>query len=134
MMNRERMTRSSRTMGDGPTTLGLSERLERVLTYPFLWVGALFFFFIERKNRNVQWHAKQSMAVFIPLSILWWVISLLKGLFSGIWVIGWLLGIGFGFVLFILSWVILLLAVWLMVMAWLKPDYHLPFVSNWIRY
>jgi hypothetical protein len=74
------------------------------------------------------------MAVFIPLSILWWVISLLKGLFSGIWVIGWLLGIGFGFVLFILSWVILLLAVWLMVMAWLKPDYHLPFVSNWIRY
>lgn len=121
-------------MGDGPTSLGLSERLERVLTYPFLWVGALLFFFIERKNRNVQWHAKQSMAVFGPLSILYFLVSILGGLLGKIFIIGIVFSTVFGFLLFILGWVIVLLAVWLMLMAWVKPDYRLPFVSDWIRY
>ncbi len=134
MMNRERMTQSSRRRGDGPTSLGLSERLERVLTYPLGWLSGLIFFFIERKNRNVQWHAKQSMAVFIPLSILWWIVSHIGGLFGGIPLIGWLFGIVFGFLNLIFFWVIVLLAVWLMLMAWLKPDYRLPIVSNWLRY
>lgn len=134
MMNRERMTQSSRTMGNGPTTLGLSERLERVLTYPFLWLGALFFFLIERKNRNVQWHAKQSMAVFGPLTVLYFLVSVIGGLLGKIFIVGFLFSAVFGFVLFILGWIIGLLAIWLMLMAWLKPDYRLPFVSDWIRY
>lgn len=134
MMNRERMTQSSRTMGNGPTSLGLSERLERVLTYPFLWVGGLFFFLIERKNRNVQWHAKQSMAVFVPLSLLYFLISFIGGLLGKIFILGIVFGAVFGFVTFILGWIIVLLAVWLMLMAWVKPDYRLPFISDWIRY
>lgn len=135
MMNRERMARSSSRMnGNGPTTLGLSERLERVLTYPLGWVTGLFFFLVERRNRNVQWHAKQSMAVFIPLSILWWVVGFLGGLLKGIIVIGFVFGAVFGFLQFILFWVIVVVAVWLMLMAWLKPDYRLPFVSSWLRY
>lgn len=120
--------------GDGPTTLGLSERLERVLAYPLFWVSGLILFLIERRNRNVQWHAKQAMAVFGPLSILWWLVGLLKGLFSGIWVIGWLFGLGFGLLSGIIFWVMVALAVWLMIMAWFKPDYRLPFVSSWLRY
>ena len=62
MMNRERMTGRSRFTGDGPTSLGMNERLERVLAYPLGWVTGLILFVLERKNRNVQWHAKQSMA------------------------------------------------------------------------
>ena len=134
MMNRERMTRSSRMTGDGPTSLGLSERVERVLTYPLGWLTGLFFFLVERKNRNVQWHAKQSMAVFIPLSLLWWLLGLVKGLFASIWLIGWLFGVAFGFLQFVFGWAIILLVVWLILMAWFKPDYRLPFISNWLRY
>jgi len=134
MMNRERMTRSSRLTGDGPTSLGLSERLERVLAYPLGWVSGLILFLLERKNRNVQWHAKQSMAVFGPLSILWWLTGLLGGLLGNIWLIGWLFGIVFSFLSWAFLWIAVILAVWLMIMAWFRPNYRLPFVSDWLRY
>lgn len=135
MMNRERMTSSSRRMmGDGPTSLGLSERLERVLAYPLLWVSGLILFLIERKNQNVQWHAKQSMAVFGPLCILWWLVGFLGGILSHIPLIGFLFGIVLGFLGTIIFWVIIVLAVWLIIMAWFRPNYRLPFISNWLRY
>jgi uncharacterized membrane protein len=133
-MNRERMARNSRMTGTGQTSFGLSERLERVLTYPLLWVSGLFFFLFERKNKNVQWHAKQSMAVFGPLCILWWLTGFIGTILSHIWVVGSLIGIVFGFVSSIFFWVIVVLAIWLMIMAWFRPNYRLPFVSDWLRY
>lgn len=134
MMNRERMTGRSRYTGDGPTSLGLSERLERVLAYPLGWVTGLILFLLERKNQNVQWHAKQSMAVFGPLSIIYFLVNLIGGLLSHIWLIGSVLGLVFGFVSSIIFWVMIVLAVWLIIMAWFRPTYRLPFVSNWLRY
>jgi uncharacterized membrane protein len=134
MMNRERMTRqSSRTMGNAPTSLGLSERLERVLAYPFLWLSGLLLFVLERKNANVQFHARQSMAVFGPLCIIWWLTSFLGGIVGGIWVIGFILAWVFSFLASVIGWVVLILAIWLMIMAWFRPAYRLPFVGNWIR-
>ncbi len=121
-------------MGDQPTLLGLSERLERVLAYPFLWVSGLILFLLERKNQNVQWHAKQSMAVFGPLCILWWLVGFLGAILSHIPVIGFLLGIVLGFLSSIIFWVMIVLVIWLMIMAWLKPNYRLPFISTWLRY
>lgn len=134
MMNRERMTGSSRYRGDAPTSLGLNERVERVLAYPLGWVTGLILFLLERKNQNVQWHAKQSMAVFGPLSILWWLVGLLAGLLGNIWLIGGVLSLVLGFLANIVLWVMIVLAVWLMIMAWFRPNYRLPFVSNWLRY
>lgn len=135
MMNRERMTtRSSRFSGNGPTSLGMSERLERVLAYPLLWVSGLILFLLERKNQNVQWHAKQSMAVFGPLSIIYFLVKFLGGIIGLIPLIGGLLGIVFGFILTVIFWVIIVLAVWLMIMAWFRPNYRLPFISDWLRY
>ncbi|HEY0752842.1 MAG TPA: hypothetical protein VGD98_02590 [Ktedonobacteraceae bacterium] len=133
MMNRERMTRRSYT-GDAPTSLGLSERWERVLAYPLGWVTGLILFVLERKNQNVQWHAKQSMAVFGPLSLLWWLIGLLGSILGGIPVIGGVLGLVIGFLGSIVFWAMIVLAVWLIVMAWFRPTYRLPFLSNWLRY
>ncbi len=120
-------------LGDGPTTLGLSERLERVLAYLFLWVGALVLFLIERRNQNVQWHAKQSLAVFGPLCILWWLVGHLGVWLGGIWVIGALFGFVFGLLSWVVFWVIIALAIWLIIMAWFRPNYRLPFISNWLR-
>jgi uncharacterized membrane protein len=121
-------------MGDGPTSLGLSERLERVLAYPLLWVSGLILFLLERKNQNVQWHAKQSMAVFIPLSILYFLVGLLGSFLGAIPLIGFLFAIALGFLHSIIFWVMIVLAVWLMIMAWVRPNYRLPFISNWLRY
>lgn len=120
--------------GDGPTSLGLSERLERVLAYPLLWVSGLILFLIERKNQNVQWHAKQSIAVFGPLSILWWLVGLLGTLLGGIPLIGFLFALVLGFLHTVILWIMIVLAVWLMIMAWVRPNYRLPFISNWLRY
>src|SRR5690242_13619220 len=82
MMNRERMARNRMT-STGTTSLGLDERIERVLVYPlsFLfgwllpfgwllaWVPGLALLFLE-KNRNVRFHARQSMVVFGSLAVL----------------------------------------------------------------
>ena len=120
--------------GDAPTSLGLSERLERVLAYPLIWVSGLILFLIERKNRNVQWHAKQSMAVFGPLSIIYWLVGLIKGILGAIPLLGGVIAFGLGLLLNIIFWVGVVLVIWLMIMAWFRPNYRLPFISNWLRY
>ena len=120
--------------GDGPTSLGLSERLERVLAYLFLWLGALILFLLERKNQNVQWHAKQSLAVFGPLSILLFLVKFIAGILGFIPIIGGFFGLVLGFLSTIIIWVIVILAVWLIIMAWFRPTYRLPFISSWLRY
>ncbi len=135
MMNRERMTGSRRYYrGDAPTSLGLSERLERVLAYPLGWISGLILFFLERRNQNVQWHAKQSMAVFGPLSIIYFLVSLLGSILGNILLIGPLLALVLGFLANVILWIGIVLAVWLIIMAWFRPTYRLPFVSNWLRY
>ncbi|GCE14326.1 DUF4870 domain-containing protein [Tengunoibacter tsumagoiensis] len=115
------------------TTLGLDERLERVLAYAFLWVSGLIFFIFE-KNSNVRWHAAQSLITFGSLGLLTFIVSLLKRLLEPIWLIGWLSSFGLGLLIDILGWVTLLLWIWLLIQAWIRPDYRLPYVSNWVRY
>jgi uncharacterized membrane protein len=134
MMNRERMTGSRRYQGDAPTSLGLNERWERVLAYPLGWISGLILFLIERRNQNVQWHAKQSMAVFGPLSLIYFLVNLLGGILANVWLIGWVLSIVFAFLSSIILWVMIVLAVWLIIMAWFRPTYRLPIISNWLRY
>lgn len=118
--------------GEAPTSFGLSERLERVLAYPLLWVSGLFFFLFERRNRNVQMHARQSLLVFGPWCVAWWIVGVLGSLLGKIILIGWLFALVFGLLGWLFFWGAILLAVWLMVMAWFRPNYRLPFVSKWL--
>ena len=115
------------------TTLGLNERLERVLAYAFGPISGLLLFLFE-KNRNVRWHALQSMIVFGSLSILIVGVNMLKWMLSSIWLLSLLTNFGLGLLSSVLLWVGIFLWVWLMLMAWLHRDYHLPFVSKWLRY
>jgi len=115
------------------TTLGLDERLERVLAYAFGWVSGIILFVLE-KNRNVRWHAAQSMVTFGILSILMLAVSMLKNFLAWIPLIGWLTSAGLGLLISALWWVMVILWVWLMVMAFVKEDYRLPIVSDWVRY
>jgi uncharacterized membrane protein len=115
------------------TTLGLDERVERVLAYAFFWVSGLLLFFVE-KNRNVRWHAVQSMITFGTLSLLMIGVRMLRGVLGLIPFLGLLTNFGLGLLLSILTWTWLILWVWLMLMAWMRPDYRLPFISAWVRY
>jgi uncharacterized membrane protein len=140
MMNRERMTRS-RTMRSGATTLGLDERLERVLIYvvslvislflPLGWLPGLILYFIER-NRNVRLHSAQSAVVFGVLSILYFLVHLLKGLLGWIPILGGLTTLGLGLLASIIWWVMIILAIYLIIMVWFRPGYRLPFVSRFV--
>lgn len=115
------------------TSVGLDERIERVLAYAFGWLSGLILFFLE-KNRNVRWHAAQSMVTFGTLSILMFAVSMLRNFLAWIPPIGWLTGGVLGLVLTALWWVTGILWVWLIFMAIVRPDYKLPIVSNWIRW
>jgi uncharacterized membrane protein len=144
-MNRDRLTRS-RSYTSSHTTLGLPERLERTLIYPLslllglfvpvigwvlAWLLGLGVFFVE-KNRNVRRHALQSAIVFGSLSVLLVVVNLLKFVLGGIPLLGFLTTFGLGLLGGVIFWVMIILAIFLTIMAWIRPDYRLPFVSNLI--
>ena len=114
------------------TTLGLNERLERTLAYALGWLSGLLLFLFE-KNRRVRWHALQSMVVFGPLFLLIVVVNILRWLLSGVWFLHVVTDFGLGFLSSVLLWVSIFLWLWLMVMAWFRSDYRLPFISEWIR-
>jgi uncharacterized membrane protein len=143
MMNRDRITRG-RAYSSGATTFGLPERLERTLIYPLslllglfvpyigwllAWLLGIGVYFVE-KNRNVRRHALQAATVFGSLSVLLAVVGLLKALLGGILLIGGVITIGLGLLSSVIFWVMIILGVFLTIMAWLRPDYRLPFVSS----
>ena len=114
------------------TTLGLDERLERVLAYSLFWVSGLVLFSTE-KNQNVRWNAIQSIVTFGGLSLLILGVSILNSALAWIPGLGLFTSFGLGLLLRILGWIWFLLWIWLMAMAWLHPTYRLPYVSDWIR-
>ncbi|SRR5579875_2086326 len=98
----------------GPTTLGISERWERVLCYAGVWVTGLIFLLIEQRNQTVRRHAAQSVVVFGALSLL----GIIAGWLSGIWVIGFI----FGLIASLIGAVSFALWILLMVLAYFSPN------------
>ena len=130
----------------GATTFGLDEKLERALVYPlsFLfgwllpfgwllaWVPGLAVIFLE-KNRNVQLHAKQAMVVFGSLSVVLAVVNLLHVILGHILLIGIFTGLVLGLLGAVIVWVMILLVVWLTIMAYFRPNYHLPLIGKYFK-
>jgi uncharacterized membrane protein len=145
MMNRDRLTRG-RSYTDTQTRLGLPERVESALVYPLslllglfvpvigwilAWLLGLGVFYFER-NRNVRRHGLQSAFVFGTLSVILAVLGVLKLFLGGIFVIGGMIAFGLGLLTFVIFWVMIILAVFLTVMAFMRPDYRLPYISRLI--
>ena len=145
MMNRDRLTRG-RSYTDTQTRLGLPERVESALIYPLslllglfvpvigwilAWLLGLGVFYFER-NRNVRRHGLQSAFVFGTLSVILAVVGVLKLFLGGIFVIGGMIAFGLGLLSFVIFWVMIILAVFLTVMAFMRPDYRLPYISRLI--
>ena len=140
MMNRERMR--SRAMRSGATSLGLDERLERVLIYavslllslfllPLGWLPGLILYFVE-KNRNVRMHSLQASLVFGVLSILYFLVNLVKGLLGWIPLLHILTNLGLGLLASAIWWIMIILAIYLIIVVWFRPNYRLPFVSRFV--
>ena len=145
MMNRDRLTRGG-SYTTNQTRLGLPERVESALIYPLslllglfvpfigwvlAWLLGLGVFYFER-NRTVRRHGLQSAFVFGSLSVLLAVVGLLKVFLGGIPVLGLLATAVLGLLGWVIIWVMIILAVFLTIMAWFRPDYHLPIIGNLI--
>jgi uncharacterized membrane protein len=115
------------------TTLGLDERLERVMAYSLFWISGILLILFE-KNRNVRWHAMQSIITFGTLTLLLIGVNFLKAMLGWIPILHLLTNFGLGLLANICGWAFFILWIWLMIMAWLSPDYRLPYMSRWVRY
>ena len=142
MMNRDRVSRSRSSMSGRTTTFGLDERVERTLLYPISAVAAVFWplgwavgliVALFEKNHNVRLHAMQSSVIFGVLSILLAIVKVLAFVLGNVFLIGPFFGLILGgLVASILFWLIIVLAVWMTVMVWFRPNYRLPVVGRWI--
>ena len=142
MMNRDRLYRG-RSYSDSRTRFGLPERVESALIYPLslilglfvpvigwvlAWLLGLGVFYFET-NRNVKRHGLQSAFVFGTLSIVIAILGLLKFVLGGVFLIGGMIAFGLGLLTLVIFWAMIILAVFLAVMAFMRPDYRLPYIS-----
>ena len=52
------------------TSLNIDENIVSLLCYIGLWVTGLIFLLLEKENKTVKFHAKQSLFLFLPLTII----------------------------------------------------------------
>ncbi len=98
------------------TILGIDENVEGLLCYIVGWVTGILFLILERENKFVRFHAAQSLATFLPLSVILVIVGMMP-------LIGWLLAGPIS---------ILTLILWLLLMfkALKGERYRLPIVGN----
>jgi uncharacterized membrane protein len=115
------------------TSLGLSARLEAALSYVFVWLGGLFFFLFERRNRFVRFAAAQSFLFFVPALIILGILRFLAGFFGGIPLIGLLFGPLLGIVATIVGILIFLVWLYLIIQTLRGRTVRLPLVSTYAQ-
>ncbi len=62
-------------MAEGKTSMNLEENVASALCYVLTWVTGIIFYFMEKENKTVRFHAMQSILTFLPLTILGWVLG-----------------------------------------------------------
>jgi uncharacterized membrane protein len=112
-----------RSRMSAPTTLGIDERIERVLCYALGWITGLIFLVIEQRNATVRRHAWQSVVVFGTLNLATFVL----GILSHIFIIGLLFGV-LGWIVGVVSFVLWIV---LMIFAFVSPA---TFIGDSQRY
>jgi len=59
------------------SSMNMEENMASMLCYVLTWVTGLIFYFMEKENKTVRFHAIQSILTFLPLTILgyvfWWI-------------------------------------------------------------
>ena len=62
-------------MAKAKVAMGLEENVAGALCYVLTWLTGIIFFFMEKENKTVRFHAMQSILTFIPLTILAWILG-----------------------------------------------------------
>lgn len=60
------------------TSMNIEENMASMLCYIGVWVTGLIFLLVEKENKTVRFHAKQSLFTFLPLSILGFIFGWLS--------------------------------------------------------
>lgn len=71
---------SAGAAASGPTSMGMQPNVAAGLSYVLGWITGLVFFFMEKQNRFVRFHAMQSILFFGGLSILGIVLRIIIGI------------------------------------------------------
>lgn len=72
------------------TRIGLDENIVAALSYVGIWIAGIILLLIEPDNKFVRFHAMQSLMVFLPLSLIVFLVA---------WIpyVGWILADFMGF-------------------------------------
>ena len=101
---------------------GLDENIAGALSYVFAFFSGLVVLVLEKDNKFVRFHALQSTIWFLFLCIVSWVL----GIFTRIWLIGFIIGIAHSLVgiIALASWV------YLIYMAYKGSMFKLPIIGD----
>ena len=110
------MAKAKQKKDGSVSSLNMPENIEAMLCYVLGWLTGIIFLILERKNRNVKFHAWQSIVTFGAFSIL----SIILGLLP---IIGWALNV-------LLSVLLLVLWIVLMVKAYNGEKWLVPVVGE----
>jgi uncharacterized membrane protein len=91
------------------------------------WVGGLFFFLIERKNRFVRFHAAQSIIFFGGVTVLLGVLQLI----SIIPLLGFLLAVPISFASSFITIVAIVTWLFMMIQMYRGKHVRIPIVSGY---
>lgn len=115
---------------NGPTSMGMDANVAAGLSYLFSIVGGLIFYFGEKQNRFVRFHAMQSIlfnAFWIVLFIVLFTVQ------SFLYATVILIPLGFVFTCLTILLPLALLAIWILVMvyAFQGKYYKLPVIGDY---
>ena len=87
--------------------MGMQPNIEAGLSYVLVWVTGLIFFFMEKQNRFVRFHAMQSILFFGGLTVIRIILSII-GAFPFLGFFAWLAGIAVG-IIWLVGYILLLI-------------------------
>ena len=100
-------------------TFDLEENVACALCYVLTWFTGLIFYLVEKENKNVRFHAMQSLLLFIGVFIIYFVFSWMLFFIPFMWM---LLSL-FGLLVFIL-WIVLIIK------AYQGEKFKLPIIGD----
>lgn len=80
-------------MADKKSSMDMDENLASALSYVLMWLTGIIFYFMEKENKTVRFHAMQSILLFIPLQIIGYIFT---GILGVTWTTTTYYGYGYG--------------------------------------
>lgn len=112
----------------GKTSTGMQANVAALVSYILGWITGLIFFFVEKENKFVRFHALQSIVVFGSISALWFILSILSQFFLMLHL--YFIFKVFALTLNLLGLISLIVWVILMVKAYQGEKFKLPIIGD----